>query len=295
MSVYLGSSGCVHIRRQGEPYGCKLQADDVDVDLRRFSIDFDPDEANPRPTPLITGDEVEFKAKVATNDLKLVSGVTDNDVTRFVHVDQTGGIRLYTNYRDAVNGGKNNAVELVAPSADQDIVVDVVNIRYEQIAQMRSWEITTNRETVDTSILGEEFRQYYDQGMVSGQGAINAIWDYKLTPCVDSFDDEAELANYFSQLVIRFREGSKFKGLFIVYRDEQEAVWYEAECICSSVGMSFSPGEVINTQIQFVTTGQIWLKQGQPPSYLLLDGVTNAGDEILLETGPGSIELEFSE
>ena len=76
----------------GEPYGCKLQADDVDVDLRRFSIDFDPDEANPRPTPLITGDQVEFKAKVATDNLELVDGVTDNGVTRWVHVDQTGGI-----------------------------------------------------------------------------------------------------------------------------------------------------------------------------------------------------------
>ena len=85
MSVYLGNSGCVHIRRQGEPYGCRLQASDVDVALRRFSIDFDPDYDDTRPTPLITGDQVEFKAKVATDNLTLVSGITDNDVTRWVH------------------------------------------------------------------------------------------------------------------------------------------------------------------------------------------------------------------
>ena len=144
MSVYLGNAGCVHIRRQGEPYGCKLQADDVDVDLRRFSIDFDPDEANPRPTPLITGDQVEFKAKVATDNLELVDGVTDNGVTRWVHVDQTGGIRLYTSYQAAVNGSKETAVELVEPSGDQNIIVDVVNVQYEPLAQMRSWEPTTN-------------------------------------------------------------------------------------------------------------------------------------------------------
>lgn len=293
MSVYLGDSGCVHVRRQGEPYGCTLQADDVDVDLRRFSIDFDPDEANPRPTPLITGDQVEFKAKVATDNLELVSGVTDNDVTRWVHVDQTGGIRLYTNYQDAVNGGKDNAVELVSPSADQSIVVDVVNVQYESLAQMRSWEITTNRATVDTSILGEEYREFYDQGLISGQGSINAIWDYKHTLCQDAFADDSELANYFSQLVIRFREGSKFKGIFVIYQGADDAVWYETDCICTSVGMTFAPSTVINSQIQFVTTGQIWLKQGQPPAYLLLDG--GIDDELLLENDAGSIELEFAE
>ena len=90
--------------------------------------------------------------------------MTDNDVTRWVHVDQTGGIRLYTIYQDAVNGGKDNAVELVAPSSDQNIVVDVVKTAH-CIAQMRSWEITTQRETVDTTILGEEYRQFYDQGL----------------------------------------------------------------------------------------------------------------------------------
>lgn len=293
MSVYLGTSGCVHIRRQGEPYGCILQADDVDVDLRRFSIDFDPDYADARPSPLITGDQVEFKAKVETDNLELVSGVTDNDVTRWVHVDMTGGIRLYTSYQDAVNGGKDNAVELVTPSGDQNIVVDVVNVNEESIAQMRNWEITTQRERVDTSILGEEFRAFYDQGMVSGQGSINAIWDYKYTPCADTFNADSELANYFSQLVIRFREGSRFKGIFLIHSDPDEAVWYECDCICSSVGLSFSPSEVINSSIQFVTTGQIWLKQGQPPAYLLLD--QGAADEILLETGPGAIELEFPE
>ena len=35
---------------------------------------------------------------------------------------------------------------------------------------MRSWEITTQRDTVDTTILGEEYKEYYDQGLVSGQG-----------------------------------------------------------------------------------------------------------------------------
>ena len=246
-----------------------------------------------RPSPLITGDQVEFSAQTATDNLVLVDGVTDNNVTRWVHIDQTGGIRLYTSYQDAVNGGKENAVELEEPSSDQQIVVDVVNVNYENLAQMRNWEITTNRETVDLTILGEEYRQFYDQGLISGQGVITALWAYEYDSCADSFGSDSVLANYFSQLVIRFREGSRFKGLFTIYCNEDDAVWYEADCICTNVGMTFAPGKTINSTIQFVTTGQIWLKQGEPPSYLLLD--QGSDSEILLEQPPGAIELEFTE
>ena len=291
MSVYLGNTGAVEIRRTGEPYGCVLQTADVNVTERRFSIDFDPQYSGERPSPLITGDEVEFSSEDGTTNLQLVSGMTDASVTRWVHVDQVGGIRLYSNYTDAVNGGKDNAIELVTPSADQNIVVDVANLRSRCLAQMRSWEITTQRDTVDTTILGEEYKEYYDQGLVSGQGSITAIWDYRYNSCEDDFSEGAELANYFSELVIRFREGSKFIGFFIIHCGPDETVWYECDCICTSVGMNFSPGTVINSTIQFVTTGQIRLKQGTPPAYLLLAD----GGEILLETPPGAIELEFDE
>ena len=154
---------------------------------------------------------------------------------------------------------------------------------------MREWEITTTRETVDTSVLGDEYRSFYDQGMISGQGSIGAIWDYKRSIC-DSVnpDSQAELAQYFSQLVIRFKEGAKFKGHFYIYTGAVEAVWYEADCIVTNVAMSFAPGVVINSTIQFVTTGMVQLKQGTLPAYLLQE---DAG-LFDLEEGSGSIELE---
>jgi len=293
MSVYLGNSGGIEIRRQGEPVDVDLLPQDVSVSERRFSVDFDPTYNNPRPSPLITGDQVQFGSADGTSNLTLVAGLTDTDVTRWVHVDEIGGIRLFNSYAEAITGNKENAVELVEPTANQEITIDVVNVTYNCFAQMRSWELTTTRETVNLDVLGEEYRQFYDQGLISGQGAINAIWDYKYTPCVDSFSDDAELANYFSQLVVRFREGSKFKGIFTVHFNKNESVWYECDCICTSVGMNFSPGEVIDSTIQFITTGQVWLKQGEPPAFLLLElGIDN---EILLEQPPGAIELEFDE
>ena len=290
MSVYLGNAGGIEIRRTGEPISCPLAADDIDVSERRFSIDFDLSYDEPRPSPFITGDEVEFRSADEATNLQLVSGITDTSVTRWVHVDQLGGIRLFDSYQQAVNGIKDEALELVTPTENQNIVVNVANVASRCVAQMREWEITTQRETVDMTILGEEYRQQYDQGLISGQGSINAIWDYEFTPCVDTFSSGSELANYFSQLVIRFREGSLFKGYFYVYQSNNESVWYEADCICTSVGMNFTTGDVISSSIQFVTTGQVWLKQGQPPGFL----VQEDDNKLELEQPPGSIELEFS-
>jgi len=289
MSVYLGDNGSVEIRRQGEPVEVELLAQDVDVDNRRFGLDWSPGDIDTVPSPLITGDQVEFKTTNGSN-LVLVSGESDEDVTRWVHIDSAGGIRLYSNYADAINGGIETAVELSQPSSNQTITVDVVNVNYSCLAQISDYEITTNRDTVNVTELGEEFKRFYDQGLISGQGSINCIWDYKFTACADRYTEDAEVANYFSQLVIRFKEGSRFKALLTIFRQGAQWVWYECDCICTSVGMSFNPTEVIRSQIAFITTGPIQLKQGQPPGYLLQED----GFEILLEQPPGAIELESS-
>ena len=288
MSVYLGESGGIELLRRGEPVSCILQAADVNTDERRFSVDLDPDYNNSRPSPFLTGDQIEIKTVDGSN-LQLVAGMTDTAVTRWIYVDQVGGIRLYDSYEGCINGQKSDAEELVTPSQDQTITIDIENISLNCVAMMRSWELTTQRETVSTDILGEEYRQMYDQGMISGQGSIEALWDYRYNACTDTFDSTAELANYFSHLVIRFREGARFIGRFMVLCNGNQSVWYDAECICTSVGLSFSPGQVIGSTVQFVTTGQIHLKQGQPPGYLLQE----SGEDLLLETPPGAIELEF--
>jgi hypothetical protein len=285
MSVYLGDQGVIQLRRTGQPVGFCLEPADVDVDAKRISVEFGG------PCPFITGDQVEVR-RVDAGDLELLAGVTgEQDVTRWAHVDDAGGIRFYDSYSLAVSGGKASALDLVLPSGVQDITLDVVNLRSKCVAQMRSWEITTERETVDTTTLGEQYRFRYDEGLISGQGRITAIWDYKYTQCEDSEDiANSELAHYFSQLVIRFKEGSKFKGLFYIYQSQSESVWYDCDCIVTSVGMSFAPEFVIDSRIEFVTTGMVQLRQGNLPSYLTQEILPP--NLLNLEEGPGSIEIE---
>lgn len=282
MSVYLGETGTVEIKRTGEPVGFTLDPEDVDVTARRMSAEWGG------PCPFITGDQVEIKT-VDESTFELIKGVIDFDVTRWVHLDQVGGIRFYDNYQDAVNGGKTNSLELVEPASSLEVTMDVVNLKYANVAQMRSWEITTSRETVDLTLLGDEFRSSYDQGLISGQGQITALWDYEWTACVDDkVCDDAEFAHYFSQLVMRFKEGCKFLGRFVLYQGEEESVWYESDCLVTNVGLNFAPGVVIESTIQFVTTGVIEIKQGTRPGYL--EQENNGLFE--LEQPPGFIELE---
>lgn len=287
MSVYLGEDGGIEIRRTGEPVGFVLEPEDVNATEKRFSVAFNgPNDAN----PFITGDQVEITRTDGTiaDNLILVAGSTDRSITRWVHVDQLGGMRLYSTYADAIAGDKATAETLVAHSANQDISIDVANLDYRCVASMRDWEITTNRDTIDTTVLGREYREFYDQGLISAQGRINAFWPYS-SDCAFEDLSGSELAKYFSDLVIRFKEGSRFKGYFFVLNQTNASVWYECDAIVTNVAMGFAPGQPITSTVQFISTGPVILKQGQPPAYLLQED-TNL---INLEEGPGKLELEF--
>ena len=150
--------------------------------------------------------------------------------------------------------------------------------------------MTTSREAVDITTLGEEHRRQYGAGLISGQGSLTCIWDYERAMC-DPLqpDEQVEEPHYYAQLVLRVKQGSEFDGRFYInHSPGDQWVWWEAECVVTNVAMSFSPGAVIDAQVEFVTTGPIHLKIGEPPSYLLQED----SDRLLLEDASGAIELE---
>ena len=97
MAIYLGEAGHIELRRReiNNVFTSTLDREDVDLTLRRFSFDGIESESL-----LLTGDRVRFEtAKPETGDqplLVLLADVTDQTgITRYVHVDPLGGIRLY--------------------------------------------------------------------------------------------------------------------------------------------------------------------------------------------------------
>ena len=282
MSVYLGESGCVEIQRTAVGSGFitgTLEIADVDTTAKRFSFEF--------PTgALITGDRIAIATQDKTN-LELVKDHDYPDGLWYCHVDQTGGLRLYDSFADSVNGLYEPALELVTPTKAQAIYVRNRDEDFNPLAQIQQYEITTSREAVDLTTLGDSFREQYANGLISGQGSIQCIWEYTYDQCDSMINYEQELPNYFAQLVLRVEQGSLFKGRFYLNEQLNQAAWYVADCVITNVGFSFSPGAIVSTRIEFVTTGPIKLLIGQLPSYILQE---DRGD-ILLESG-GRLEQE---
>jgi hypothetical protein len=271
-----------------------LDPDDVNVTRKRFSFDFEPE-------AIITGDQLEIYTEDKST-LELVDGHNHPDGRWFCHVDQAGGVRLYNDFASALNGEEADALPLVVPSRIIPIFAITRNRLYRCIAQVTDYSMTTSRETVDLTSLGEEFRTSFSSGLISGQGQLNCLWDYEASICADSAGGtDAERPQYLSQLVMRTQQGASFEGRFFLKgagraaisggnpQGADDAIWWEARCIVTNVAMAFSSSEPVRSTIDFVTSGPIHLKTGAIPGYLLQEN----SDAILQESGE-ALELEDS-
>lgn len=285
MSVYMGENGLLSLERSAIGPGAQalattLEPGDVVVVEKRFSADFPP-------SALINGDRIEIATQDGSN-LQLVDGHNFPDGYWYCHIDQAGGIRLYDEFHLAIEGGRSSALALVAPSAAQPIYIRNRDQSYNCVAQTSEWSLTTNRESVDLTVLGENFRDNYANGLISGQGETTALWEYRYDPCDDRVSASQELPNYYAQLLLRLEQGAMFKGRFYVYYSLQEpSVWYDADCVITSVGFAFSPGQPVSTTVQFVTTGEIKLNMGEPDRFLL-----QQDSGLILQEDDGRLQLQ---
>lgn len=297
MAVYLGDNGLIEIGRGSNSDGLRsiLGHGDVTVERSRFSVDF-------AYGALITGDQVDIKT-TDHSPLELVASHTDSDGRYFpdwrgyISVDAAGGIRLYRTQADALVGGYTKALSLVTPSRDVPIEITVRNSRLRCLAQVRSYELTTSRESVQVTELGSEFQQQYEAGLISGQGRVDCFWEHQLRFCDPNgvLSNPPELPIYLAYLVRRVEQGAAFNGRFYLYRPDttqgepvERSVWYEARCLVTNVAVSVEPTQAIQSTIYFVTTGEISLRLGAPPSYILQED----GALILQEDGVSGLLQE---
>jgi len=278
MGVYFGQSGEIALKRDAlqSALQTKLDPFDVNTSTKRFSVDHSSGS-------LLTGDEVEIET-VNESTLELVNGHNYPDGKWFINVDPVGGIRLYDTFPKAIEGLQANALALVTPSAAKDILIRTKNERYRHVANVRDFEMTTSREQVDLTNLGDEFRNQYESGLISGQGTMSCIWEhsYDTGDRKNEYGSDPEFPYYLAQLIVRTQQGSDFDGLFYLYRDPNNSaknVYYEANCIITNVAVSVTPAEVIETRVEFVTNGVIGLKTGDTAGYLLQENA----DKVLQE------------
>ena len=276
MTIYFGTTGIVELKRNsGRAFRTSLDPADVNTTKKRFSVDF-VDGA------ILTGDQIKIETEDGSN-LQLVSGHNHPDGRWYVYVDDAGGMRLYNTFGPSMSATTNEALTLVAPTSAKNIKISTTNSRYRNIAKIKDFEIQTERENIDITLLGDEFRKRYDRGMISGQGSLDCIWEHKTDPCTEG-DSMPEFPVYLSQLAVRIQQGSDFDARFYIYHEpsaSQNSVWYETTCLINNVAVNVPAAGVIEAKVDFITSGSIVLKTGLPDAYLLQENT----DRILQEDG----------
>tara|TARA_R100001460_G_scaffold58384_2_gene98203 strand:- start:110 stop:976 length:867 start_codon:yes stop_codon:yes gene_type:complete len=276
MSVYLGTTGEIELQRQfdGGELQSTILSSDVNVTAKRFSFDFEHGQ-------LISGDQVQITSTDGTA-LDFIDSYTSTSVTKFIHVDELDGIRLYNSFADAINGGTANAIALALPGNALPIRVKVENSDYKILAQVNNFELNTERETVDTTTLSDEFRSRIST-LMSGSGRISCFWEY-------TGDAINELPNYLVELSLRTRVGSQFKARFYIKtagnsggggidtRDDE--IYYEFSGVLTACAVQFNPTETVQIQADFISTGPIQLRANFAVGAKLLQEDL---DEILLD------------
>jgi hypothetical protein len=293
MSVYLGNAGSIEIRRKSLEDGKESVINPSDINALRDRFSFDFDEGF-----LISGDLVQFRSLDGTTlDFVDPSGWVVNQAQSngnwYVHVDELGGVRLYDNFDDSLEGGSSGLVPLLAINRDIPVNVKVRDRDIRLLACITDYELNTNRETVDITALSDEHRQQYSS-LITGSGTITAQWDYFK-------EDGTEPVHYLMQLVLRTEIGSEFGAkLYIKSPGAQpansalplsqidDALWWEFDALVTNSATSFAPGDIVVSRVDFVTTGPIRLRAATRPNRFLLQ---ESGDKIRLEQNPNAALL----
>ena len=287
MGIYLGNVGNIEITRksfEGDKESL-VNPGDINTTRDRFSFDFDEGY-------LISGDLVELTTLDGTAlDFVDASGWSNNTVQTsgnwYVFIDELGGIRLYDNFDDSLEGSSSGLVPLVAIARDIPIRVVVRDRDTRILASISDYELNTNRETVDITSLSDQYRQQYSS-LITGSGSLTAQWDY-------AKNTGEEPVHYLMQLVLRTEIGSGFRAKFYIKSADtdaaggsfsssqfNDALWWEFDAIVTNSATSFAPSEIIVSRIDFVATGAIRLRARTTVASRLLQ---EDGDPLLLEQG----------
>jgi len=388
MAVYLGYNGFISLIRKsiGGPQTFIVQPSEINADAKRFrlSLSNGTDVTN----TYFTGDYLTFTRDSGNLDFIDPTGFGDSIKSKqgawYIHVDELGGIRLYSSLAGALAGTQaaaialdplkalfqtsdvNTSTETITVAAGLGLVInakikfrvttvgttapsgtlpaplvesteyavasynistgaltikdaagaavnltttgtltgdnrfevyqtsnftvntELKNNPYRVLAKTLNWELNTNREVVDVTVLSDQFRNQYS-GLISGSGSLSAIWCFNL-------DDEiqGEYSHYLLQLINRTEIGSEFGARLFLKTENtghgaaaETELYYAFDGVITGAGVQMNPDNAVTVSIDFVTTSPIQLRLPTISDELLV-----ATSEALL-LGAGSDKLDL--
>jgi hypothetical protein len=273
MGIYLGNAGAIRLRRM---FGYKVTETITSTNVNTTSNTLN---LSSPATAFVTGDKVTLNR--ASGNLDFIVGATGTE-TYFVHVNTLQGLRFFTSWADALTNADANAQTLQAPTGTYDITLEKIDQSEQALGQISSFEISTSRDTELVASLSESFTRNVST-LISGSGSIQCFWNY------DSSVSLEEQANFFNNLILCQDVQSEFTAALIIksadaapadgeYQSDDREFFYLVNALVTNVALSFEASQVVQSQIDFVTTGEI---------KLLFGNVFN-----LLQENASKIELE---
>ena len=340
MTIYLGSSGHVELQRPTTEWmRTTVNNPDINTNQRRFSVNFYGDQDGAANTnanvrrPLdraqaedslynfVTGDRVTIRTVSGQNlafipDAEFPDGRPHRSITRFVYLDQAGGMRLYRDFASALAGDKEGATVLnlldisrldpnTGPDGNSEVdnTYQLIEMRAEELGEagwrclgeVTSYELVSERENIDTTALNQAYRQQYEAGIIQGSGRISAFWEHEFGLCEPGKTDcprYPEVSYFLAAVILRLEQGADFGARFYLTKSDGEnspqSLWYDCpKCVITNCSVSVEATQIISADIDFITTGKIRLKQGFPVDRLLLE-------ETPIRSGGGFVSDEFS-
>jgi len=269
MTFFIGTKGNVRLRRGTDvslgSISSSVGPDDVQLTLNRVGIEGAVDN-------LFTGDKVE----ITTTDARKLdfipasnwsSGNTEDTFSAYVNVNAAGGLRLFSNFADAVNNVRANEIALEAFTGDLiEVSLAVRDVGFNVLGNVTSYEFQSNREAVDITALSDKFRKQYSAGIISGSGRIDCAFNY-ITSGVQ------ETPQLILQLIQRLDLGSAFDlALYLTDKEvdpDVQNIFYLLTAVVTSAGVRVAANEIITCSLDFVTTGDVRLVVGKPSQYIL--------------------------
>ncbi len=269
MAVFLGNQGNVRLRRGiRTPYGVlsdQIKPDDINTFLNRLSFDGALEN-------LLTGDRIDLtttdpRGLVCFSAANWSSGIVEDSISAYVHVNAVGGLRFFASFENAVNNNRAAEYTLTAFAAPSlPIEVKVRDVSANVLGNVTGYTLNTDREAIDATTLSDKFKRQYSAGIISGNGTIDCLFDYTSTGI-------KETPLLMLQLIQRVDIGSEF-DLALYLTDQAlnssvDNIFYELTAMVTRTGVTVDTEDIIRCTIDFVTTGEIRLLIGQPVGYIL--------------------------
>lgn len=269
MSVFLGNTGNIRLKRTASSgngsFTDQIRPDDVTTSFARIGLDR-------AYGTLVTGDNVEIstldpRGLVCFAASNWIGSAVQDSISGYVNVNAAGGLRFFPSFADAVNNNRSAEYTLASFAGNPlEVTVSIAPGTQNILGNVISYELNTSREAIDTTALADRFKSQYSAGLISGSGRIECFFDPETTGI-----KEASLL--LLQTILRVETGSTCDlALYLLDSSldgNADSVFYEFNAVITQSGVTVDTNNAINCSIDFLTTGEIGLKIGQPLGYIL--------------------------